>query len=363
MPGSPVLLRSTRPIHPDAPPTAAPTTPPAPHPDAPRPLPLLAQPTEPAPVAPPVAGDDLRIPEVFTSHLPQTLRDGTWRLSVHPHLGDLKNRDFLRISTGLRQGPTAKWEASAGTEFYLSHDIGEVGFGKQIGLSTQTLGTKYDLGSRPIAGWETAVGFDFATPVSRPPAELTDGMRHHHPYLTSSHRLQSHPEIRLFWGLGVDLVSHTDLPRELHKNQLDDSTTELNAGAVWDHHSRHYTFEVAWESTRLVGHRKDDTLTLRPGVIWEVPWFRGRQSDRIVRPRRRLAFQLRPRRQRLWRQRQTPDQLRSRAPRTQHPTAPSDRSAVARRPSESMPSGARRPKPGIAFDAPPRPPTLARSTR
>lgn len=313
MPGSPVLLRSTRPIHPDAPPTAAPTTPPAPHPDAPRPLPLLAQPTEPAPVAPPVAGDDLRIPEVFTSHLPQTLRDGTWRLSVHPHLGDLKNRDFLRISTGLRQGPTAKWEASAGTEFYLSHDIGEVGFGKQIGLSTQTLGTKYDLGSRPIAGWETAVGFDFATPVSRPPAELTDGMRHHHPYLTSSHRLQSHPEIRLFWG--------------------------------------------------LVGHRKDDTLTLRPGVIWEVPWFRGRQSDRIVRPRRRLAFQLRPRRQRLWRQRQTPDQLRSRAPRTQHPTAPSDRSAVARRPSESMPSGARRPKPGIAFDAPPRPPTLARSTR
>jgi hypothetical protein len=254
-------------------------------------LPLLAKSTEtPAPAETPAAtpvttrivGDDLRIPEVFTSHLPQTLKSGALRVSVHPHIGDFSARDYLRLTTGVRYGLTAKWEASASTEFYFSHGFGDVHFFKQVGLSTLNLGTKYDLGSRPIPGWNTAVGFDFATPVSRPPADLTDGMQHYNPYLTSSRRLVSNPNIRLFWGVGVDFVHHTDRPHDRHKNQLDDNATELTAGAVWDRHSLHYTFEVAWASTRLVGDSQDDTLTLRPGVIWEVPWFRARKSGRII---------------------------------------------------------------------------------
>lgn len=245
-------------------------------------VPIRAELTEPAAPPPLVIGDDLRIPEVFTSHLPQTLRSGAFRVSVHPHLGDFGSRDYLRISTGVRYGLNAKWEASASTEFYCSHGFGDVSLFKQLGLSTISLGTKYDLGSRPIAGWNTAVGFDFATPVSRPPADLTDGMRHYNPYLVASRRLLSHPEIRIFWGVGVDWVGHTDLPRELHRNQLDDNATVLSAGAVWDHRLLHYTFEVAWDSTRLVGHTQEDTLTLRPGVVWEVPWFHARKSGRII---------------------------------------------------------------------------------
>lgn len=251
-------------------------------------LPLLAEPVaEPATFGPiasasRVVGDDLRIPEVFTSHLPQTLRSGALRVSVHPHLGDFTARDYLRISTGLRYGLTAKWEAGVSTEFYFSHGFGDVDFVKQVGLSTLALGTKYDLGSRLIPHWNTAVGFDFATPISRPPADLTDGMRHFNPYLTSSRRLVSNPSIRVFWGGGVDLVSHMNRPHELRKNQIDDNTTVLTAGAVWDRRLLHYTFEAAWESSRLVGDTGEDTLTLRPGVIWEVPWFRGRKSGRIV---------------------------------------------------------------------------------
>ena len=254
-------------------------------------LPLLAESAEPpAPAETPeaapntarIVGDDLRIPEVFTSHLPQTLKSGALRLSVHPHLGDFSNRDHLRLTTGVRYGLTAKWEASASAESYFSHGFGDVDLFKQVGLSTLNLGTKYNLGPRPIPGWNTAIGFDFTTPVSRPPADLTDGMQHYNPYLTSSRRLVSNPSIRLFWGVGIDFVHHTDRPHDHHKNQLEDSTTELTAGAVWDRRSLHYTFEVAWASTRLVGDTQDDTLTLRPGVIWEVPWFRARKSGRII---------------------------------------------------------------------------------
>lgn len=249
-------------------------------------LPLFADsPADTPALAPPVpliVDDDLRIPEVFTTHLPQTLPSSDLRISVHPHLGDFTNRDYLRLTTGLRYGLTSKWEASVATESYLSHGIGDVGLFKQAGLSTLTLGTKYNLDGRPIPNWDSAVGFDFATPVSRPPVELTDGLRHFNPYFTSSRRLVANPNIRLFWGIGVDFVEHTKRSGELHKNQLDDHATELTAGAVWDRRSLHYTFEAAWASTRLLGHTKEDTLTLRPGVIWEVPWFRGRKSGRIV---------------------------------------------------------------------------------
>lgn len=228
------------------------------------------------------AGDDIRIPEVFTSHLPQTLRAGGVRISVHPHLGDFSIRDYIRITMGVRYGLTRNWEVSARTDTYFSHGLGDVAFFKQVGFSTLELGTKYDIGAGVIAGWNTAVGFDFSMPVSRPPADLTDGMRHYNPYFVASRRLPAHPTIRVFWGAGVDFVQHTDRPHELQKNQLDDDATELSAGAVWDRRSLHYTFEMAWASTRLLGQTKDDTFLLRPGVIWEVPWFRARHPGRII---------------------------------------------------------------------------------
>ena len=245
-------------------------------------LPLSAEPAAPIPPAPPIVGDDLRIPDIFTSHLPGTLSSGDLRLSAHPHLGDFRARDYLRSAIGVRYGLTSQWEASVSTEFYFSHGLGDTTFFKHFGLSTLGLGTKYNLEDRPIAGWKTAVGFDFNTPVSHPPADLTDGMRHYTPYLVSSRRLVAHPEFRIFWGVGVDLISHTGQPGEPGKNQLADNNTSLSAGAVWDHHSLHYTFEVAWDSTRLIGHTHDDTLILRPGVIWEIPWFRSSKSGRVV---------------------------------------------------------------------------------
>lgn len=239
---------------------------------------------EPPPPTPPplAAGDDLRIREVFTSHLPQTLRAGGLRVFVHPHLGDFNVRDYLRVTTGVRYGLTSRWEINAETEGYFSHGLGDVRFFKDAGFSTLQLGTKYNLDHHPFARWESAIGFDCSTPLGHPPADLTDGMRHFNPYLTSSRRLPSHPDIRLFWGVGVDLVSHVDIDRELQKNQIDDHTTVLTAGAVWDRRAFHYTFEMAWASSRLVGHTRDDTLTIRPGIIWEVPWFRAHHPGRSI---------------------------------------------------------------------------------
>ena len=185
-------------------------------------------------------------------------------------------------STAATPGATAQWEASAEVDFYFGHGLGELRFGEQVGLAALRLGTKYDLGERLLHGWDAAVGFDFDTPLGHPPMDFTDGMRHYNPYVTFSQRLRTLPDIRVFWGAGIDLVAHTPGPRTLRQNQLDDHASVLTAGAVWDRRSLHYTFEMAWASTRLLGQTQEDTLTLRPGVIWEVPWFRSRKSGRIV---------------------------------------------------------------------------------
>ena len=45
--------------------------------------------------------DELLIPEIFQSHLPTTLGKYALRLWLNPHLGDLRNRDHLRLTTGV----------------------------------------------------------------------------------------------------------------------------------------------------------------------------------------------------------------------------------------------------------------------
>ena len=226
-----------------------------------------ARPTD-APL--PLGDDELIIREVFQSHLPATLKAYALRLWVHPHVGDLNRRDFLRLSTGVRYGLTPISEISASSDLYFSHGFGDVRFFDRYGAANLQLGTKINLGQPFLSGWDTATGIDYEFPVGRPPAELTDGLRHLVPYITLSHRLPSHRDLRIFWGLRLDEVTRTSVPGEFGRNDLRDSSTGATGGFVLDRHNWHYTLETSLDTTRLVGHSDKDVFMIRPGVIWEV---------------------------------------------------------------------------------------------
>jgi len=230
----------------------------------------------PPPSVKPAGDDEVRIKEIFTTHLPVTMKAYSLRLWVHPHLGDFDDRDWLRISTGLRYGLTKRWEISAASDLYFSHGLGKVGFMEQGGFANLQFGSKWNLGSSLLHGWDSAVGIDCLTPIDHPPTDLTDGLRHFAPYLTFSRRLECDPRMRIFWGLGFDLVRHTDIAGEIRKNDLGDSANSVTVGAVFDRNRLHYSLETIIASTRLLGHEQRDSLTLRPGVIWEVPPRKGR---------------------------------------------------------------------------------------
>ena len=222
--------------------------------------------------------DELLIPEVFASHLPTTLGKYALRLWLNPHIGDFRNRDHLRLTTGVRYGLTENWQISVASDFYFSHGYGAVESFERIGAANLQLGTKVNLGQPWFRGWNIGTGFDFMFPTGRPPAELTDGLRHFMPYVTFSHRLESHPDLRIFFGFRLDEVTHTSLPGEFGKNAFHESSSGITGGWVIDRKNWHYTFEAAYDTTRLMGHSSHDVFTIRPGVIWEIPSRRNPQA-------------------------------------------------------------------------------------
>ncbi len=75
----------------------------------------------------------------------------------------------------------------------------------------------------------------------------------------------------------ADLVSATDIPGSLDKNELGADSLSLTAGTVFDRGPWHYTLEAELTSTRPFGGPAQEVFAVRPGVPWEVP---GRFTSR-----------------------------------------------------------------------------------
>jgi len=225
-------------------------------------------------------GDDqLQIDEVFQSHLPATMEKYALRLSVNPHLSDWQNKEHMRVTTVVRYGLTSKCEISAGSNLYFSHGHGDLRAFDNYGAANLRLGARFDLGEPVLDGWETGAGFEYEFPTGRPPAEVTDGLRHFRPYVTFSHRCETHPNLRLFVGFRLDEVEQTSVPGEFGKNAFHESSTGITGGWVVDRDRWHYTFELSYDTNRLVGQGSEDIYSIRPGVLYEVP-ARGKSQVR-----------------------------------------------------------------------------------
>ena len=221
--------------------------------------------------APKLGDDELFTAEVFQSHLPTTLEKYGLRLSVNPHLGDWDGKDHMRVTTTLRYGLTQNCEISAGSNLFFSHGNGNIRAFHDNGAADLDFGVKLNLGQPLLAGWDTAVGVDYAFPTGHPAPELTDGLRHIRPYATFSHRLATRPEWRIFIGIRHDQISKTSLPGQFGRNSFQETSSGVTGGFVRDHGNLHYTFEAAYDGLGWFGHGGDGVYSVRPGVLWEIP--------------------------------------------------------------------------------------------
>ncbi len=218
-----------------------------------------------------VPDEEVRIKGVFNSELPRTERKHYLRMIVHPHFGDLHREDYLRAPIGLRYGLTENWEVSAAIEGYFAHGLGDESFFNKYGLSAMQLGTKYRPNWTFVPGWEMGMGLDYSHPLDHPPVDITDGLSHTKPYLTFARDFPEWQGLRVFWGVGVDEVSETSVQGRLEKNDFGSSSNSFTAGFVWPRTGFTYTFESTYATTALLGEDNEHRITVRPGMIFELP--------------------------------------------------------------------------------------------
>lgn len=210
-----------------------------------------------------------RIEGVFGSDLPTTERKGSVRLIVHPHLGDLTNRDYMRLLTGVRWGVTDHTEVTAGVESYIDHGLKHTSEG--TGLGDLRLETKHSFAEDFVPGYESSVGLNLFFPIAHPPVGMTNGHNKYTPYFVVGKRIPSCHGLTLFLETGLDLLEKTSIPGSFERNDLHSSSIFVTPGLVYTHYPYHYTLELTYATTSFVGRNNQQVFTVRPGLAWDLP--------------------------------------------------------------------------------------------
>ena len=210
-----------------------------------------------------------RIEGIFGSDLPTTERRGSVRLIVHPHLGDLTNRDYLRLLTGMRWGVTDHTELTGAVEGYIDHGLKKTSEG--TGIGDLRLEAKHSLGPDLIPGLESSIGLNTFFPVGHPPIGITNGHNAYTPYFVTGKRVSSHPGLTVFCQTGVELLETTSIAGSFERNDLHSNSVFITPGLVYTRYPYHYTLEFTYATTALVGHDNQQAFTIRPGFAWDLP--------------------------------------------------------------------------------------------
>jgi len=210
-----------------------------------------------------------RIRDLFEIDLPMTERTGQIKFSFQPHFRDLIDKSYLRTPLELRWGVNSHFELNSYIDTYFTHGLRHDGAGD--GVSALHFGAKYAWLEWLKPTWETSVGFNTSIPVSRPPLELTDGHDHLTPYIVFGRRLDVVPGLTEIFNFGVDFISASPTPGNFGRNEPHSNSLSFRPGLLYDRGPWHYTLEVDGTTTRYLGSGSHDFLTIRPGIVWDLP--------------------------------------------------------------------------------------------
>jgi len=250
---------------------SAPALVPAPQESSPTPNAAAPESAE-APVAAPANGDQRsfsRFPGLFEIDLPKTERRGNIRFIFQPRFRDLLDKSYLRIPFEFRWGVNDHFELNSDIDTYGPHGLRKATTG--YGLSTLHFGAKYAWHVWLKPTWDTSVGFNSTIPVSRPPVELTDGHRHLTPYIVFGRKVDGVKGLSGFIHTSIDFIAKSPTLGNFGRNEPHSDSLTVTPGLLYNRKVWHYTLEVDCATTRLIGTGNHDFLTIRPGVIWDLP--------------------------------------------------------------------------------------------
>lgn len=212
-----------------------------------------------------------RVKDLFDLDVPETETPKQVKFSFQPHFRDLISKGYLRVPFELRWGVNDHFELNTDIDTYFDHGLRKGSYG--YGLSGLHFGAKYAWLEWLKPTWDTSVGFNSSIAVSRPPLDLTDGHDHFSPYIVFGRKLDGLKGLSGFLNFHPDFVSSTSLPARytFGQNEPHSDSFTVTPGLLYDHLDWHYTLQVDATTTRYIGSGSKDFLTIRPGVIWDLP--------------------------------------------------------------------------------------------
>ena len=208
-----------------------------------------------------------RLPGLVDEGLPSFAPEGDFHLSLRPRFGDLLREDYFRLLVGGRYKVNEQLEFSAEVGTYFTHgmrdDVGN-------GFYQFRVGTRYEFALTPESGW--SVGLDFITPLSRPPFEITDGVRHTIPSVTYTTTISATRGVVGFATLELDLLDHTSLPENFAENQLQANSVFLTLGVARQWRRMHVILRVFDGNTSILSNNKQNVFGIRPSI--GIPFLR-----------------------------------------------------------------------------------------
>lgn len=220
------------------------------------------------------------LPELPDLGLPTFDPSGAVRLHFRPRFGDLLHENYFRLPIGARIKVTDRLELSTELGSYITH-----GFRDNVsnGLYQFRFGLKHERAISPDAGW--TVGLDWITPLSRPPFEITDGLRHTLPYVTYTRTLVADYGLVGFVTLGADLIDHTALRPNYYENQLRQNSLMVTLGLAREWKKMHLILRVFNGNTAPLSGTSENVFGLRPSI--GVPLLRREDGT----PRATVTFE------------------------------------------------------------------------
>lgn len=208
------------------------------------------------------------LPDFLSERLPSFDSDSAVRFYARPHLGDFLHRDYLRLPFGARIRPIEDLENTIELQTYFTHGLGD---SAGYGLSGLRLGSKYDHLLPSINdGAGISVGFNYQTPLSRPPLDLTDGHRHFQPYVSGTRPIMPRWKLLGFAGFGADILDRTAMPANFGRNQLHSNAIGATVGVAREFKRFRGTLSAAIQTSALISDENKYIYSLRPEIVF--PW-------------------------------------------------------------------------------------------
>jgi len=222
-----------------------------------------------------------RIPNLSPFDMPSFLPRGMFHIYSSPHFGDLIHNDYMRVPIGLRAKTSPDVESYVELEGYFTHGLAD---SAGYGLDRLRTGIKYEPPTPTTmasgAAWST--GFDFISPLSRPPKELSDGYQHSVPYVAVSRVIAPDEKLLGFGSFGADLINHTQLPSNFGRNQLHSNSLNMTAGLVRDWKHFRGTLTASLGTTVLLSDEHHQVFGLRPAIGFPLTRFQGKRTRLMV---------------------------------------------------------------------------------